>query len=32
MEHGVVVDDMGGDVQVVDISALQGTNIDALQV
>ncbi|KAI6226839.1 Tr-type G domain-containing protein [Aphelenchoides besseyi] len=31
MEHGIVVEDMGGDVQVVEISALQGTNIDALQ-
>ena len=31
LQHNVVVEDMGGDVQVVEISALQGTNIKALQ-
>lgn len=32
MQHDIVVEDMGGDVQVVEISALYGTNIKALQV
>uniref|UniRef100_A0A7E4VST8 Tr-type G domain-containing protein n=1 Tax=Panagrellus redivivus TaxID=6233 RepID=A0A7E4VST8_PANRE len=31
MQHDIVVEDMGGDIQVVEISALQGTNIKALQ-
>uniref|UniRef100_A0AC34FAP6 Tr-type G domain-containing protein n=1 Tax=Panagrolaimus sp. ES5 TaxID=591445 RepID=A0AC34FAP6_9BILA len=31
MQHEIVVEDMGGDVQVVEISALYGTNIKALQ-
>ena len=32
MQHDIVVEDMGGDIQVVEISALYGTNIKALQV
>ncbi|KAE9548606.1 hypothetical protein FO519_008180 [Halicephalobus sp. NKZ332] len=31
LQHDIVVEDMGGDVQAVEISALQGTNIKALQ-
>jgi translation initiation factor IF-2 len=32
LEHGIVPEDMGGDVQMIEISALQGTNVNALQV
>ncbi|KAM3716428.1 Translation initiation factor IF-2 [Dirofilaria immitis] len=31
MEHGVLVDDLGGDVLCVEISALQGKNVDQLK-
>uniref|UniRef100_A0A915DL08 Tr-type G domain-containing protein n=1 Tax=Ditylenchus dipsaci TaxID=166011 RepID=A0A915DL08_9BILA len=31
MEYDVIVEDIGGDVQVVEISALRGTNLDRLQ-
>lgn len=32
MLHDVVVEDMGGDIPCVEISALQGINLDKLQV
>lgn len=32
MHYNIVVEDMGGDVQVVEISALHGKNLDKLQV
>lgn len=32
MEHGIIVDDLGGDVLCVEISALQGKNVHELKV